>query len=573
MKKYRMIIGLFCLLLVVSVAQARTWYFNDDIETALNTSDSGAANYWQGRWGSNVVPDRTTNESRSLGYSVLQDPCTNNEFFAEVPWHEDLTSYEVWIRVDNSDADNEEVAIWGAADAAYYPVGKVRRNSSGNFKYQAAYASPYDTWVDTNIPFDVNTWYHIGWEVDTDSGTLDIYISTGDFTTPVADDVAYNPPGSYVRGMYFSSWSANPVYYIDDVRVYTGTLLKNPYTELYRYNVKDFGAKGDGVTDDTNAIQMAFDIANEDRVAGYSDDYTWYTHRPTIVFPRGRYKISDEIYVYEGVVIGEGTPSINQSVATEDIFVSDGAWRSVISGITFVDGNSQVSLYSPNTNGGHLVIEKCQFHDANQVGVNIRQGTNSTLVQIRDSVFNNCYQSLITYADQTEIEDCWIQTADANTAAIEARGGKLHMQNILGVPDVNSNFDQRWIDLYYGTVTCENFRFGGEDAGMTPVVVWDKYYSTPASDGIGPKVVLDRCEISSWGNPDRACAVYCEEVPNSILIRDCAVITGTGIMVNPSHDLTTYFNGCDSGMLKFAMEGNCGTYLETLDPNLADPNI
>lgn len=53
-------------------------------------------------------------------------------------------------------------------------------------------------------------------------------------------------------------------------------------------NVKDFGAKGDGVADDTAAIRDAFDYA-------LSLIQTWRIHGAIVFFPAGTYTISDEM--------------------------------------------------------------------------------------------------------------------------------------------------------------------------------------------------------------------------------------------------------------------------------------
>lgn len=76
--------------------------------------------------------------------------------------------------------------------------------------------------------------------------------------------------------------------------------------DKYRYNVKDFGAKGDGSTDDTAAIQLAVDsIAQTFNKGGI------------LFFPAGTYKITSAITFATGVSIvamGSGN-SRNPSVA------------------------------------------------------------------------------------------------------------------------------------------------------------------------------------------------------------------------------------------------------------------
>lgn len=58
-----------------------------------------------------------------------------------------------------------------------------------------------------------------------------------------------------------------------------------PYA-VYR-NVKDYGARGDGVTDDTEAIQRA--IASGDRCGSQADSST--TSPALVYFPRTLYAI------------------------------------------------------------------------------------------------------------------------------------------------------------------------------------------------------------------------------------------------------------------------------------------
>ena len=63
-------------------------------------------------------------------------------------------------------------------------------------------------------------------------------------------------------------------------------------------NVKDFGAVGDGITDDTAAIQTAIDNASNN----------------TIIFPAGVYKITDVIYARSSItnasLVGIGNATI-----------------------------------------------------------------------------------------------------------------------------------------------------------------------------------------------------------------------------------------------------------------------
>ena len=225
-KNYRLIIGLFVMFLVTSVAQA-TVYIDDDLESGLNTTNSGAANYWYNRYGGALGGTLTTAQSNSPTTSLLHDG-GGKEFFSGYPttlWNGDRTSYETWLRLDGTGtAGWEDVAIWQNPNPlAYAPIVHVSRSASGNFRYQAGYEAGYDAWIDTGIAYNSGEWYHIGWDLNPADSTFDLYISTGAFTTPVASG-SYASVPSWVGSMYFSSWSGGVQYYIDDVKIYSGAI-------------------------------------------------------------------------------------------------------------------------------------------------------------------------------------------------------------------------------------------------------------------------------------------------------------------------------------------------------------
>jgi hypothetical protein len=129
--------------------------------------------------------------------------------------------------------------------------------------------------------------------------------------------------------------NASSLFYDPDV---TGGVQATIAAKLgERISVKDFGAVGDGVTDDTVAIQAAFDYIRD---AESMIDTTYAMHHRHLVFPPGQYKISDSIYVGFGYVTGVTNVPIHGTT------VIDGSGALMIgSGSASTDHDCFVSAY------------------------------------------------------------------------------------------------------------------------------------------------------------------------------------------------------------------------------------
>jgi hypothetical protein len=187
-----------------------------------------------------------------------------------------------------------------------------------------------------------------------------------------------------------------------------------------------------------------------------------------------------------------------------------------------------------NLDTGHITVRDCHFYYSSDVAVKMRPGS-SAFFKVENCVFIGCEQAVYTSCDLNVIRDCWItsSTKMKDKAVIENHG-VMHVENLLGVPGVN-NTDQRWIDNH-SILRASGCRFGGEGAGFTPVVNFAKPSQWPTS------VTLDQCYIYSLGNVKRACAVYLEEIPNTIRITDCTGFMGRTwlVMASPNIDLDEF---------------------------------
>ena len=143
--------------------------------------------------------------------------------------------------------------------------------------------------------------------------------------------------------------------------VFFGTILnaqQNPAgVNSGSLNVLDFGAKGDGIADDTDAIQKCFVKAAE----------TY--NPPEVFFPAGTYLVSRTLLIppnasnkgWGFINIRGNAATIKQSDPAKDIFYLHRAFRNLIEGITFDGGKTQIRWWTENQNGGHIVVRDCFF--------------------------------------------------------------------------------------------------------------------------------------------------------------------------------------------------------------------
>ena len=150
---------------------------------------------------------------------------------------------------------------------------------------------------------------------------------------------------------------------------FAGSDSPDPGEHAFALNVRDFGAKGDGTTDDTLAIQRAADEA-----VGYSD-FTILRSRyiprgrdgtnAEIYFPAGTYRITGPVRFLHSVSLrGEKGSLIRNDLPDEASFFFSVAERVHVEDLAFEGGSVHLAHWTRNFDTANFLVDRCTFRKA-----------------------------------------------------------------------------------------------------------------------------------------------------------------------------------------------------------------
>lgn len=357
-----------------------------------------------------------------------------------------------------------------------------------------------------------------------------------------------NGVNDYVNELDPADHSAANVTYDPPFTNSVATTVENKLSQTV--SVKDFGATGNGSTDDTTAIQNALNYIASATSAGLTTSGSLTTSysgtAPRLYFPKGTYKITAKLTLGSYLEVLGDSAIIKQYTDSENIF--DGvAYQWLIDGIQFVGGNYQINLYNANINSTMVKITNCQFFLSRSYAINTSAtgGTYthlSTDLSIDKARFISCNKILNNCCDSATITNSWLQM-DANnfttsTAAIMNRGTsvgdpdawtRLHIKDSFLIP-ADSVSGSRWIDNY-GSFSATHSRFGGEYGGM-PIL-----FHLGAPNTTYPwtttEAIFKECSLFAGQDGNTAaCVVGLFEIPNRVVIRNCEGPVGRPLISN-----------------------------------------
>lgn len=134
-------------------------------------------------------------------------------------------------------------------------------------------------------------------------------------------------------------------------------------------NVRDFGAKGDGVADDTAAIRAALvqaaqaNEARRIRVGYRCVDGGGVGDGPIreVFFPKGVYRVSETLLVWRDIVLRGEDATVKMTERDRDILYFHSAFRCRVSGLAFAGGATALRFWTQNNDTAHVTIRDCRF--------------------------------------------------------------------------------------------------------------------------------------------------------------------------------------------------------------------
>lgn len=347
-------------------------------------------------------------------------------------------------------------------------------------------------------------------------------------------------------------------------------------------SVKDapFNAVGDGIADDTVAIQALADYIVAQTQSGLTTSgaltAAYSGTSPIAYFPKGTYRVTAAINWGPYLHIDGDSAIIKMEDPDADIFDID-LYQFKMTGMQFVGGRHHLRVHNDNTNSSMFEVDHCQFFLSSSYsvktqatgGVWTHMSANGTMGNCRwiscRRILDNCFDSMV-------INDPWLQAdstnLDASAASINNRGAtptdpgaqtRLFINRGFGIPAVGTyGVDRpaniRWVDNW-GSFISTDVRWGGEFGGMRIVdhlavpdvsFPWNKT-EVSVTGGLafcGPSDDPNACIMGIQG-----------QVPNSMTFGDYAGQVSSPLIRNiSSTDLTAYFAAFQATTGKLASE-------------------
>ena len=322
------------------------------------------------------------------------------------------------------------------------------------------------------------------------------------------------------------------------------------------FSVKKFGAKGDGKTDDTEAIQAAANAAHKRtrvfRKMGNQPPSSAFGTGQTVTFPPGVYKVTKTIRFsgYVSVAGTDGSAMIQWHGEEHGTIFDIHAFRNRVEKLIFAGGGTHLRISNKNIDKTMVTIRDCQFLYADKIAVLLEpaQGANHLSEQtlIEGCLFSKNHQCVQNFGDLMEIRNCWVdqtQPQMADGAAFINRYGTMRIAFCCLTPSANPEkgplyyHNARWVDNY-GRFEAESVRFGGEGGGLPAVYSYGKVAAKHPWSGGGRIVIRNSLIACGQMARENGGVIRLFALPSQIVLENNYEMTVVPfIVLDPSLDV------------------------------------
>ena len=301
-------------------------------------------------------------------------------------------------------------------------------------------------------------------------------------------------------------------------------------------NVRDFGAKGDGVADDTAAIAAAGKAAQAHDLARRTDGLSGEYDGPhaAVVFPAGTYRVSDTVFFDRDAHLrGAGDARIVSSAPDRDIFYFHKAARTRVENLRFSGGRNQLNVTTLNHENANLVVRGCTFEGATSNAIRsvsrksgdtpvgefmpdaggrfapdpryagAKRYNNSTFAIIEGCTFIGCAHAVDVHTDGTVVRSCRVEQP-------AVPGGAFRSSTAVHIYDIDVV-----VERAAGVEQCVLQTYSTSWAALENVNV-------RTTDGSGV-LFVDSDATTGWVIPStlfvRNCRVECGGCPEGAIVR------------------------------------------------------
>jgi|GEM_PF-4228498 len=300
---------------------------------------------------------------------------------------------------------------------------------------------------------------------------------------------------------------------------------------LCQVSVKDFGAKGDGKTDDTKAFEAAMNALrsseiNTNRLPNGINTSVYTGSIRHLIVPHGIYVISRSVKCGSYITIkGEDALLISSqkggALAPYVAFDMLG-WQTEISGLQIIGFSVAIRIDNKNSDIGKIYINDCSFSN-NETAIDLNAQSSITIIS-NNRFVNNARTLNIRSGDKVMVESNWITAGKlkgSQPANIINYGILSFLDNLLvPLPVEKGTQEPAWINNY-GSVTCERIRQGGEDGSFTLI---NNFAKAKINYPVIPNSIIvknsDCYAAYRSDNNVQPAVIRLIEIPNQIVLED-----------------------------------------------------